>query len=691
MSNQDERLGSLLILSDLALILSTYGVLFAFNYLIEPINANTWIICTFFVGIKILIVGISDITGIGRYYVVSLLFVLIADVIIFLINQLMAFSLSLRLILFMTIVDMVMVVIAIFIWKRITKQNFRPIEPEGISWDDEEFEESNVRQPVLETSTVGSNDVFHFDSIEPEEEVSENIVEDVATPETGTNEGFINFNELTEELPTQEEIEKQLAFDEELGTTESDLFMVESPQTNISDEEAVSNINFYTEETTENKTEEPQETEDNILFVTDEGPLYADDKLSKFVDNEYFSSNEEVEPEASEIEALAEADTVVEEIPEEEPLEVEVEEETGEIESTLEDEPIEEPVTTEAIETVEPEETTIFTTSNEPEEPVFTEPEEPLIPIIPKTEEVEATSIEEESEPTGEEFNIFNYTSDQIFNQEQSEAEVLEEADTVEEQKSTTDAFDDLFNVPLFNESSESETEEPPIMTTNVEEEDSFYIENIYDYNDITGSTIGFNKRFSPIPFNVTQDQLYTLTNDVKTEMIRFNDNLSKLIDAYNKSLPSSKSNEKINDLISLTNQDSINDADRIIRNKIDLLNQKGFVSEGLIHNFVEIINKLNNRVYSIEIAQENLNEKLKLEKEREAEQYRQQRLREETHRTPASPFNVTSQTKEYTSKEEPMLSESEVLLRNDDMDIIIDSADLELLKEFMAQQEKND
>ncbi|MDO4287885.1 MAG: hypothetical protein Q4C55_01740 [Eubacterium sp.] len=99
--------------------MATFGVALIFQMLItHEINTNTMILSCFFVGIKILLLGICDITGIGRHIIVALLFIVIADCIAFAINFLMVFGLSSRLLLTTLVVDAVIVALSHIIWSR---------------------------------------------------------------------------------------------------------------------------------------------------------------------------------------------------------------------------------------------------------------------------------------------------------------------------------------------------------------------------------------------------------------------------------------------------------------------------------------------------------------------------------------------------------------------------------------------
>ncbi|MEG0377360.1 MAG: hypothetical protein RR614_02670, partial [Eubacterium sp.] len=86
MAEKNERLGLLLLFDCIAVILSTFGVLFLSQIVNHESDVNLMIISCFFVGIKILLMGIGDITGLAKKIGVACIFILAADIIVFGIN-----------------------------------------------------------------------------------------------------------------------------------------------------------------------------------------------------------------------------------------------------------------------------------------------------------------------------------------------------------------------------------------------------------------------------------------------------------------------------------------------------------------------------------------------------------------------------------------------------------------------------
>ncbi|MGI6108561.1 MAG: hypothetical protein ACOYB8_01785 [Eubacteriaceae bacterium] len=152
MEENNDRMGLLMLIDDIGLLISTFGVLLGYSALVEPVSTNVWIICLFFAGIKILLTGIADITGIGRKLWVSIIFIALADGIIIFVNKFMSFGLSNMLLLYTTIADVVVITIAYFVWKKIAGREIRETE-ERKEWIHSDGEEK--QGDVLETEAAG--------------------------------------------------------------------------------------------------------------------------------------------------------------------------------------------------------------------------------------------------------------------------------------------------------------------------------------------------------------------------------------------------------------------------------------------------------------------------------------------------------------------------------------------------------
>ncbi len=621
MGNRDDRLGSLLAFNDIALILSTYGVLLIFNYLFEPINSNTWIVCTFFVGIKILIVGIADITGIGRNYFVSLLFVLIADGIIILINQLMAFGLSLRLMLIMVVADLIFVFIAVFIWRKFSNDSVKNEEESDWIYSNEPVKTEETSKPKTETITTQEE----VKQIEPS-------LEDVV---------------IDDSISTEEPIEDVFDFQSLKNNQESDLLK--------------ENVGIFSE-----FKEEPFTQGQDLLNFEEITQELPSEEINKVLEEDSTQINKEVKEEPTldstfnYFEGLDIFNNFKENSSEESKSKTEVTDETN------------------------------------------------------NQEEIDDISFETNPEPELEtDENLNNIISEQPTEseiKEDSVEKVIEQENLSEDKSELSHSFSVSDEMDWSTESITSEIEEE---AKAVEEKEPLRINSNYEFNLITNSTIGL-KSFSMIPVNVNQEQLNKLKTEAKDEIIRFNQNLGKVIEEYNNALNSSDFKDKINGFISIEESLDLNDSEQILRDNLQIIDNKGFVSNQVMRSLTENVNKLNNRTYSLNLAEDNLKERLLREeqllqerKRRQEQQRREEELKrkeqedklrreqlekerqEQLEKQRKAQEELQKQTLEQTETIEES-SNNEVVLQSDDMDIIIDAADLELLKEFLAQQESN-
>lgn len=682
MDSQNERLGSLMAFSDIGLILSTYGVLLAFNYLIEPVGINTWIVCTFFVGIKILVVGIADITGIGKSVVVSMLFVLIADAVIILINQLMAFGLSLRMLLVMTIVDAIVIMAAVLIWKAFAKKSSGTVANQGKnSWvyDDERPQatsqptttttNSEIVNTLFQDGTQEQTSVPQELPVEETESVFGEHADDVfntafftgsSNDEEQGGESFLSFDQITEELPSEDEIEAHL------NAMGQSLYTEETPFTPAFETIETSTV---TEPVKEVVTEDVNEPE-----ITVEEP-----KTEEIQE----TAEQEEKPEVSEVIELPQTEEEVIEVePEAEPV---VQEET--------EEPVKEEIEETPVEVIEEDET------EETSEPEVEEVEEPEI------EEIEAEEIEETKEEASTGFTI-----------------PLESQETEKEQPKK-------FEVSGFGQQEETEEEVPePTQPIGIINED--------DFREITGTLPVLSEEFIPLSIDVTQNEVDEARAGTREALITLNTQLNQLIERYNQSLTPEQSDQYIENVEIISSDDSIQSSDRMIRNKLKDIIDKQFVQDDVLHNLISVINKISNRSYTLDVAEDNLKERERLEQARlaeekrreeekirlqeeqraykakleaqrqEAERKRQEALKQEEQRVKEAEeakkaaLEKSRRQEEVTTgiitetetNEQPAeipftLEGNEIHLQNDELDIIIDAKDLELLKEFLKQQ----
>lgn len=146
MAEKSEKLGLLLLFDCVAAILSTYGVLLLFQFVSHDVDKNVMIVSCFFVGIKILMMGIGDITGISKKIVIAILFIVVADIIVFLINYFMAFGISIRLIGITLVVDVVMIVLSHLIWGKVFGASAKSEKKQRKEWLNNPDEDQNEEE-----------------------------------------------------------------------------------------------------------------------------------------------------------------------------------------------------------------------------------------------------------------------------------------------------------------------------------------------------------------------------------------------------------------------------------------------------------------------------------------------------------------------------------------------------------------
>ncbi len=118
MNDSNDRLGLLLIFDCIGVILTTFGAALVLSMMSGGIDTNVLIISCFFVGIKILIMGIGDITGLARRFWVAAIFILLADVLVVAIDVLMSFGITSRLMMITAGLDVVIVIVSHLLWQK---------------------------------------------------------------------------------------------------------------------------------------------------------------------------------------------------------------------------------------------------------------------------------------------------------------------------------------------------------------------------------------------------------------------------------------------------------------------------------------------------------------------------------------------------------------------------------------------
>ena len=124
MSHKEEGLGRLFILDCVAIVIAVFGML-ALSSVKRgaEIRGDLIIILLFMTGIRLIIMALGDFTGAAKRFWAAGLFILLAELVVIAVEYLMAFGISIRLLLMMAAADFALVVAVHIFWgKRQKKQ-----------------------------------------------------------------------------------------------------------------------------------------------------------------------------------------------------------------------------------------------------------------------------------------------------------------------------------------------------------------------------------------------------------------------------------------------------------------------------------------------------------------------------------------------------------------------------------------
>lgn len=94
MSKEKDRSGSIMLLDMLCILVTTFGIPALIAQLSGSLDLNVFIVSLFFFGAKLLVIGIGDVTDASRKVVFGILFALIANGVVFALNQIVGFGVS---------------------------------------------------------------------------------------------------------------------------------------------------------------------------------------------------------------------------------------------------------------------------------------------------------------------------------------------------------------------------------------------------------------------------------------------------------------------------------------------------------------------------------------------------------------------------------------------------------------------
>ncbi|VYU08990.1 Uncharacterised protein [Eubacterium limosum] len=276
MAEKSEKLGLLLLFDCIAVILSTYGVLLLFQFVSHDVDTNVMIVSCFFAGIKILMMGIGDITGLSKKLVIAIVFIVVADIIVFGINYFMAFSISSKLLLITAVADIVVILISHLIWGKVFGVSGHSEKKERKEWlsNRDEDQDEEEYDDIFESLVTKDGNTDEIDTaavnagIEEPYEEEESLFED---DEEFEDEEFEDFEdeELFEEYD-EDEIEEEYFEEVEESIEEAD--EEEDDEDTYLDEEAFKSLLINDDDLTSLEPEEIDNDDVEEIVAEEEQP-----------------------------------------------------------------------------------------------------------------------------------------------------------------------------------------------------------------------------------------------------------------------------------------------------------------------------------------------------------------------------------------------------------------------------------
>lgn len=312
MAEKSEKLGLLLLFDCIAVILSTYGVLLLFQFVSHDVDTNVMIVSCFFAGIKILMMGIGDITGLSKKLVIASVFIVVADIIVFGINYFMAFSISSKLLLITAVADIVVILISHLIWGKVFGVSGHSEKKERKEWlsNRDEDQDEEEYDDIFESLVTKDGNTDEIDTaavnagIEEPYEEEESLFED---DEEFEDEEFEDFEdeELFEEYD-EDEIEEEYFEEVEESIEEAD--EEEDDEDTYLDEEAFKSLLINDDDLTNLEPEEIDNDDVEEIVAEEEQPEEVVDEESETEAAEEIEEEPTVDEKAAEDVQEEEAD-----------------------------------------------------------------------------------------------------------------------------------------------------------------------------------------------------------------------------------------------------------------------------------------------------------------------------------------------------------------------------------------------
>ncbi|SDX52259.1 hypothetical protein [Eubacterium barkeri] len=333
MGGNSDRLGLLLIFDCVAVILTTFGTTIALSLMGSGFDTNMMIIAGFFVGIKILVMGIGDITGLARRFWAAAIFILLANGIIILVDMLMAFGVSSRLLFINTGADLVLVVVAHLLWQKFYGVPIADLKEKKawLSGRDREAEEREL-DDIYSALSSDEEEPSLFDELNAAEwEDTQAVLEEEMIAEEGDSLEDLPPSAITQEIPVGVVQLEESLFDDLAVTSDTgiiDLSAVKSVDfTNSKDSEEISESPLSLEEAMdtapETLVEEP--VLEKVPMEDGQASVLFDEETNEAGDSVFFETEDVAEEPLvleSEVEmgtpvesALFDAEDVVEDVP----------------------------------------------------------------------------------------------------------------------------------------------------------------------------------------------------------------------------------------------------------------------------------------------------------------------------------------------------------------------------------------
>lgn len=230
MSSYSKRLGRLLIFDAIAVILSAGIAIGIFYVMIRqgmesgPLDSNIVMITCFFAAVKILLMGIVDITGIAKKFYVAIILVGIINVIIVIFNVMMVFGIPRMFLLTNAIADIVLIAVSHIVWGvKYNKNNTDERRMQDWLHDETEQESENDYIENVKAETLTKREPIIRQDYRPTEE---NDPEDAVsyTPDEAS------FFEEDAEIISEEQIPEHVGTDAVEEVQEESAAIVSKPK-----------------------------------------------------------------------------------------------------------------------------------------------------------------------------------------------------------------------------------------------------------------------------------------------------------------------------------------------------------------------------------------------------------------------------------------------------------------------------